>query len=351
MGHSGDEAAAASVDLLQGLSREPKLLERVGQKLDTVDFGGANGLSRRLAQRLDPSVREPVQAALMSLPAKQRDAATLLLLQAPRLIPALKRSGMGSQDLLSALHKGSDQALLGLRRLKSDEAGAAYVRGVNAHGERFVAFARKADEPGVTWFARHSEELTPRQLDEVLANPTKYLDNTGKPTAELRKLQKADGQIKADQPSPSRSKSNAGWLSASAWSAYGYSWWALGRDALGFAGENVVQAGLSALSVLSVLAFLGLILFRPLAVAMQWLGRNMIWLLSVTVRGLGFVPALRGWAQERLTKLREAKNQRQRKQELSYRVRKTHIATADGASPADVLSLGIVGVNRVGKST
>ena len=119
-----------------------------------------------------------------------RRGLTEFLQQSKRVVEEGIRSGMKADDVVKALHKGGPEAVLAIQAMRDPEAVMECLKGFDKFGEPFANFAKKGDEAAVRRLAEHWDEidkLPKATLDDLLAHPTKYFDELGKPTAEFRR--------------------------------------------------------------------------------------------------------------------------------------------------------------------
>jgi hypothetical protein len=111
----------------------------------------------------------------------ERHTLVTLMEDSKRIFQMGIEKGIPQETILSAIQKGGDNAILGIRTMKSPEGVADCIRGVDKYGEQFIAFAKQGDEGAVRTLMKHIDDVPTHSIDDILKNPTKYFNADGKP--------------------------------------------------------------------------------------------------------------------------------------------------------------------------
>ena len=203
MADSPDEAARGASRVLGRLAGSgDEALEHAGREL-ADEAGGAAKTAAALdaLRRLEPpGGTSSLPRQLDELGAAGRRSLAAIVRQSQRVAAAGLRRGIDPEDLARSLEKGGPDALVTVRAMRSDEGIAACLDGYRRYGGRFTDFARKGDEGAAKWLAAHADGLEPRQIDELLSNPARYLDAEGRLTRAGEALVQAGGRGRGPAP-------------------------------------------------------------------------------------------------------------------------------------------------------
>lgn len=350
---SSDETVQRSVRLLDELAtHSDDLLRQTGTGLHP----GASSVDEVLESlaRSGIEVTEDVRLAIAGLDDAARGALVGLLEESSQVLQRCAKVGLSADDLVDSLRKGGPDLLLACRQMQTDDGLQAVVEGTRRFGGEFVAFARKGDEAAVRQVkaelpllghAWDDPKLKPL-VDDLLANPTKYIDEAGKPTKAwdelLGGLRKS---LRASEPSThgrvGRGLTRFVTRGVTLLVHFVGSVWALTRS-LGAVlvglltwllptAWHATAAFAVQLIVFLVLTFLVLLVVLPRLV---WLvNRLLLLLLRLLSRGPG---GLGRWANS------AAEARRNKPAPTRYLPR--HVKP-------DILRIGLLGVQRVGKTT
>ncbi|MCS7306285.1 MAG: hypothetical protein NZ602_14400 [Thermoguttaceae bacterium] len=350
-----DEAAQRFGKLLDTIAQHSdETLSQVGKKL-----GRAQNADEAIARllKIGVPISDELQMAIRNMDDVTRKALVGLLDETGTLLERWSKLGRSFDELLPAMEKAGPDLLYACRQMQSDEAFDTVVRGVREFGSQFVDFARKGDEQSVLQLSKHWDELKrawedPQfkpQLEDLFKNPVKYFDEFGKPTKHWDELL---AQLRAvSQPTPPggiwrKLRNGVVNVAKQAYGAgvgvVGWIWGmtkavatglaALLAPLLPIAGQALVALVVQVI-LLAVILLVIVFLLLPLAM------KGINWILWKLLKWLaGRQGRLGQWAQQKIA---------QPGREVTPR---TYIQRFK-KMPVDVLKLGLLGQQRVGKTT
>jgi len=181
IGAQGDQAVERT---LRGLANPKKPPMSTTAALASLEKAGIHDVTGDLRK------------ALESFDGLGRRNLTELLQQSKRAVAVGVQSGLKADDVVKALQKGGPESVVAIRTMKDSESVVQCLKGFDKFGEPFTNFVKKGDEAAVKGLAEHWDELDklPKaKIDDLLARPTKYFDELGKPTSEFRKMMDSIG--------------------------------------------------------------------------------------------------------------------------------------------------------------
>lgn len=330
----GDDAVRGVLKRLA--ENEDEMLAQIAKELNPRPVTSAE-LMAALA-KVGMKSTDEVQDFIKNLDETSRSALAALIRESDDLLTRAAKTGLAGNEVLEAIDKAGPSALLACRQMQSEDGLKAVVRGTREFGSDFVTFVRKADEPAVrTLMKDENLEMIRRawndpklkaDVEDVFKNPTKYFDKVGKPTKawdELIERLRRPGGIgqKAYDGMRAVSRTRA-WQVLAAVVATGLSTikWAIPvalEGAVAFATTVFVTTLLVLLLIVAIVSTLA-----PLVIN---------FLLGVIARSNRRIGE---WARDKL----EDRKARSQTRDSLGKVR-----------DPDVLRIGLLGVQRVGKTT
>lgn len=323
--------------LLRRLARSSDdfALDEVVKKLKLQDASVDEAL--KVLSKVGIRANEELHAFVKGLDDPSRNALVALIRESSDLFERASKAGVRGEEFLEAIDKGGAYGLLACRQMQSEDGFKAVVRGTREFGSDFVTFVRKGDEPAVRTLMKDENLESVRRawndpklkadVEDVFKNPTKYFDKVGKPTKawdELIERLRRPGGIRQKAYDWTRAVLTRAWQVLAAVVATGLSTikWAIPvawQGAVAFATTLFV-------TTLVVLLVIGAIISTLAPLVINFL----LGVIARSNRRIG------QWARDKL----EDRKARSQTRDFLGKVR-----------DPDVLRIGLLGVQRVGKTT